>query len=167
MNARTFACLGLFGLTLTLAAGQAPAAKKYAVLVGVNEYQHERLPALKYSENDVVEPDKVLRDAGYAVTLLCDSAGKKDAKRIPSKANIERAIKDVLRDCKRGDTVIVAFAGHGLQFEKQKDAFFCPVDARPLATATDSLVSLAKGYEELDGSFASIKVLLVDACRNY
>jgi formylglycine-generating enzyme required for sulfatase activity len=62
--------------------------------------------------------------------------------------------------------VIVAFAGHGLQFEKEKDAFFCPRDARPFADATDSLVSLGKLYASLEQCFASVKVLLVDACRD-
>jgi carboxyl-terminal processing protease len=151
--------------TLTLAGGNS-GGRKYAVLVGVQEYKHEKLPALQYSENDVVELAKVLRKAGYFVTLLCDSVGKKDAALVPTKTNIERAVKETLRKCDRGDTVIVALAGHGVQFETQKDAFFCPVDARPLATATDSLVSLNRVYDELDGSFASVKVLLVDACRN-
>jgi S1-C subfamily serine protease len=142
------------------------AGKKYAELVGVNDYKLERLPALAYCENDVAALASILREAGYGVTLLCDSAGKKDGKLVPSKANIDRALEAVLKKCERGDTILVAFAGHGLQFEKQKDAFFCPVDARPLASATDSLVSLAKVYEQLDGSFASVKLLFVDACRN-
>jgi hypothetical protein len=72
----------------------------------------------------------------------------------------------VLSKCARGDTVVLAFAGHGLQFEGQKDCFFCPSDGRPLASRTDSLVSLSKVYEELDASFAGMKVLLVDACRD-
>jgi hypothetical protein len=166
--ARATICLAV-GVLLYIAAapavGQTP-AKRYAVLVGVKEYKHEKLPALKYSENDVVDLARVLRDAGYTVTLLCDSAGKKNSKLIPDKANIERTIKDVLFRSERGDTVIIAFAGHGLQFAKQKDAYFCPVDARPFAESADSLVSLGRLYQELDDSFADVKVLLVDACRN-
>jgi WD40 repeat protein len=147
-------------------AGGGKKGTQYAVLVGVKEYKHEKLPPLKYSENDVVVLAKLLRAAGYNVTLLCDSMGEKDAQLVPNKVNIERVIKDVLRKCDHGDTVILAFAGHGLQFQTQKDAFFCPLDARPLMSATDSLVSLGKVYEALDGSFASVKVLLVDACRD-
>jgi hypothetical protein len=52
---------------------------------------------LKYTDNDVIGLEKVLREAGYAVTLLCDRAGKKDAKLIPNKANIERVLKTVPR----------------------------------------------------------------------
>src|SRR5436309_2174454 len=102
MNARIVTCLGLssvFCLALSLAPGQEKTAKKYAVLVGVKKYKHEKLPVLKYTENDVVELDKMLRQAGYTVTLLCDSTGKQDPKLVPDKANIERVITAVLKQC--------------------------------------------------------------------
>ena len=86
-----------------------------AVVVGVNEYQHERLPSLKYAEADAVALDKVLRAAGYDVTLL--TASSKVAGRTPTKANIDAQVAAVLKACRKGDTVVLAFAGHGLQFE--------------------------------------------------
>ena len=52
----------------------------------------------------------------------------------------------------------MGLAGHGLQFEKQPDCFFCPMDARPFAESTDSLVSLGKIYKEMEQSFAGVKV---------
>jgi formylglycine-generating enzyme required for sulfatase activity len=70
------------------------------------------------------------------------------------------------KKCKPGDTALVAFAGHGLQFTGKPDAYFCPVDARPFADETATLVSLRRVYAELERSFAGVKVLLVDACRN-
>jgi uncharacterized caspase-like protein len=136
-----WAALLLFGLALAPVLGQPADGKRYAVLVGVRQYQHDKLPELKYSENDVVELAQVLRGAGYDVTLLCDGEGKKDAARAPSKANIERALKAVLAKCKRVDTVLVAFAGHGLQFEGLKDAFFYPQDVRPFPNRADALRS--------------------------
>jgi hypothetical protein len=75
-------------------------------------------------------------------------------------------VKAVLQKCRKGDTILLAFAGHGLQFEGQKDGYFCPNDARPFAEKTDSLISLGKIYAELDASFAAVKIMLVDACRN-
>src|SRR5262249_32402589 len=45
-------------------------------------------------------------------------------------------------------------------------AFFCPSDARPFEDETDTLVSLAKVYAEMRKSFAGVKLLLVDACRD-
>ncbi|MFL5329900.1 MAG: DUF6263 family protein [Gemmataceae bacterium] len=148
-----------------LAFGQsAPAGKKYALLVGINDYQHERLPTLRYAERDVEELAKVLEPAGYAVTLLTGSQpaiGKR-----ATKTNIDEQVKGILRQSAKGDVVVLAFAGHGLQFDNQPDAYFCPLDARPFSTATDTLVSLSSIYQNFDQSFAGMKVLLVDACRN-
>jgi tetratricopeptide (TPR) repeat protein len=143
------------------------APKKYALLVGVNNYDHARLPPLKYAENDATDLARVLTEAGYEVVLLTGAAGARKAERRPTKANIEARLEEVLcTRCKRGDTVLVALAGHGLQFAGKREAFFCPSDARPFATRTDTLLSLTKVYRELDESFAGVKLLLVDACRN-
>jgi hypothetical protein len=153
-------------LALAVALSPVRAAERYALLVGVNEYQHARLTPLKYAVNDVAELADVLKKAEYQVTLLTDAAGKKDEKLAPTKANIEKRLHEVVRRCQRGDTLLLAFTGHGLQFGAQKDAYYCPVDARPLETETDSLVSISKIYSELEASFAGVKIVLVDACRN-
>ncbi|MFL5327903.1 MAG: caspase family protein [Gemmataceae bacterium] len=150
----------------TIAAAEPPAGKHYAVLVGVNKYEHTKLPELKYAVNDASELSEVLKGQGYVISLLTDDAGAKDKTAKPTKGNIEKRLKKVLDGCKKDDTVLIALAGHGLQFDGVKDAFFCPSDARPAADRTDTLISLDKLYHDLDSSFAGVKVLLVDACRD-
>ncbi len=161
-------CVLMSAACLVFAAAPAAAqeGKRYAVLVGVNDYQHPKLEALKYAVNDAAELAAVLEKAGYAVTLLTDDAGKKDPKLAPTKANVEGALKAVAGGCKKGDLLLVGLAGHGLQFEGDADAYFCPSDGRPFKKEADTLVSLKAVYEGLDGSFAGMKVLLVDACRD-
>ncbi len=161
-----FAVLGV-ALALGLPSfASAQDGKRYAVLVGVNGYEHDKLPALKWAVNDAAELGEVLGKSGYAVTLLTDDAGKADPKLAPTKANIEARLKTVLDGAKKGDLVLVCFAGHGLQFEGDKDAYFCPSDARPFKAKSSTLVSLKGVYDELDASHAGMKVLLVDACRD-
>jgi formylglycine-generating enzyme required for sulfatase activity len=152
------------GLALPFLFAQPPQAKRYAVLVGVNRYEHPKLPALRFAETDVTDLAALLRDAGYQVTVLTGSA--KDEGLMPTRATIEKKVHEVLRKCRAGDTAVLAFTGHGLQFDGKDDCFFCPLDARPFKDETDSLVSLSKVYGELDRSFAGMKVLLVDACRD-
>jgi hypothetical protein len=41
--------------------GYAQSGKKYAVLVGVSEYQHDKLKKLRYTENDASELADVLK----------------------------------------------------------------------------------------------------------
>src|SRR5689334_11896541 len=61
----------------TFAAGlETPSSgKKYAFLVGVKRYDHSSFQNLYYTENDVVELAKVLKQNAYQVTLLGDSQG--------------------------------------------------------------------------------------------
>jgi formylglycine-generating enzyme required for sulfatase activity len=135
--------------------------KKYALLVGVKAYDHHKLAPLRFTENDVTELAKLLRPAGYDVTLLSDSAKVK-----PTGANVKKALTTLLAKKSRDDTVLVALAGHGLQLAvKEKDvSFFCPSDAQ--LNDPDSLVSLEKLFQDLDDCAAGVKLLLVDACRN-
>jgi hypothetical protein len=67
------------GLSLLSAAPEP--GKKYALLVGINEYDHAKLPALKYAENDAADLAVVLRKAGYEVIVLSGAEGKKEASR--------------------------------------------------------------------------------------
>ena len=108
----------------------------------------------------------MLEAAGYEVTLLTDDAGKKDKKLAPTKANIEKLLHEQTRRCQKGDTFLLALTGHGLQFGQQKDAYYCPIDARPFEDETETLVSVNEVYHELEKSNAGVKVVLVDACRN-
>ncbi len=154
--------LPLVALALFLLAPAAPAGEpvKYALLVGVNTYKHERLPPLAWAVNDATEMAQVLRGLGYQVTLLTDDTPTK-----PTKPNIDAALKKVLDGCEKGDTVLIGLSGHGLQFGP-KDSYFCPADARPNEDRKDTLIPLSALYTGLEDSFAGVKVLLVDACRN-
>jgi TPR repeat protein/uncharacterized caspase-like protein len=155
------------GLLVVVGALRADPAegKRYAVLVGVKHYEHSKLDPLEYTENDVTELADLLRPVGYEVVLLTDTTGSKDPALLPTRENIEKQLKAVLDRCRRNDLVLVAFAGHGVQFEKDPDCYFCPRDAKPLKEATDTLISLDDVYKRLDRCGAGVKLLLADSCR--
>lgn len=136
-------------------------AKKYALLVGVNKYEHAKLQALQFAVNDATELRDVLKENGYDTVLLTNDTLDK-----PTGETILKSVGAVLRKARAGDTVIFAFAGHGVQFEGDKDSYFCPIDARPFKDETKSLVSMGMVYAEMEKSFAGVKILLVDACRD-
>ena len=131
------AALGTSLLVSCLAASvsaQAQAPRRLAVLVGVEDYSHERLrsPKLKYPIEDVTEFGAILKEHDYEVILLTDDEGAKDPQKLPNKENIERNCASMLKNAKRSDTIVLAFAGHGLQFSGDRDAYFCPIDAQTL-----------------------------------
>src|SRR5207253_144408 len=83
-NGRLFAVIAALALLIssgTPALAQEAKGKKYALLVGVKDYDHSSLSPLKYTENDVNEFAKVLKgkEAGFTeVVILTTTASEKD-----------------------------------------------------------------------------------------
>ena len=159
----------LLALHATCAIAQTPAAqgKKYALLVGVRQYDQNELRGLPYSEADVTELARVLKEADYQtdnVVLLTQTVGAENVRFLPLAANIRNELRLLLRNRGRGDSVLIAFAGHGVQFKKNDDQYFCPMDAK--LADKNTLISIGEVYKELEKCHASVRLLLVDACRN-
>jgi TPR repeat protein len=137
--------------------------RRRAILVGVNQYDHPKLRPLRYSVNDVVALGPFLRQEGYEVTLLTDEEGRKQADRRPTLGNIRTRVRAAIKQSRRADTLLIAMAGHGLQFGGDRDSYFCPADGNPTDRA--SLLSLGRLLRDLD-ECGGTKLLLVDACRD-
>src|SRR5262249_40596903 len=169
---RTIRALAAVGLIA--AAGPAlaqdtpkPLGEKYALLIGVRQYGENELRPLPFAEADVVEFGQVLRDSGYRpenVVLLTQARGAENHRFLPLATNIRKELRLLLKNRTRADSVIVAFAGHGVEFRGASDHFFCPMDAA--LSDKQTLVSLNEVYKELEQCQAGFRLLLADACRN-
>jgi hypothetical protein len=137
--------------------------QRRAILVGVNQYDHQKFKSLRYSVNDVTALAPFLRQAGYDVELLTDDEAVKDPERRPTLANIRARLQAAIHRSKRTDTLLIGLAGHGLQFGGDRDSYFCPADAKPTERA--SLLSLGQLFRDLD-ECGGTKLVLVDACRD-
>jgi formylglycine-generating enzyme required for sulfatase activity len=141
--------------------------EKYALLVGVRKYDPNELRSLPYSEADVTELAEVLKASGYKpgnVVLMTQTVGAEEPRLLPLAGQVRKELKLLLRDLDEKDRVLIALAGHGVQFKGDPESYFCPADAR-LADKS-SLIPLGEVYKELEACGAGMKVLLVDACRN-
>ena len=189
MGVRKWNHLG-FGLVLVLLVGLllsgelSAAGRRYALVVGVETYRpNQPLPKLSYTESDADALAAVLTKGGYQVTLMTQSVGRQKGK------EVYNPLSDYIRDqlsamlgnpfLREEDVVIVALAGHGVQFEEVKNGqksprfYFCPADAdiRQVKSANEiedrnRLLDLDELYNQLDECKAGGKLLLVDACRN-
>jgi formylglycine-generating enzyme required for sulfatase activity len=153
---------------LVLVAPTAAPAAEYAFLVGVGKYSTRELRELQYAESDVRALYYALREKGYHpdhIVVLSASAGAKDPRYFPIRKNILDEFDLLIRTLSEQDSLLVALAGHGVQFEGEKDTYFCPADTD--LGNRETLISLEKLYADLDlRCKATNKVLLVDACRN-
>jgi TPR repeat protein len=155
------------------------AGKKYAVVVGVNVYERE-LSDLTCAENDAEEMGKVLTKAGFTVTLLTTRLGKTNAAKMPTAANIRKAVAGLVKGRSAGDTVMVCLSGHGVELEVEdpegKDRsktypYFCPHDFSKSGIRFETgngpkLININWLFREFESCDAGRKIVLVDACRN-
>ncbi len=143
-------------------------AEDFALLVAARDYAtagKSGLRSLKYSRNDIVDLGATLIDCGYkkrSVVMMYD--GHPDSSKLPEYEKIKEQLDLMLTDLSPGDSVLVALAGHGVQFAKDKVNYFCPLDAD--IEAKRNLLSLTEVYELLRRCSAGRKMLLVDACRD-
>ena len=160
------ACLTLAAVLPSVSRGDGPPpGKKYALLVGVHQYDKNELRDLPYAEADMEALADVLRQAGYKrVVLMTQSEGAKEARFLPLAANVRKTLKGLLEDLGADESVLVAFAGHGVQFAGEDDNYFCPMDAKLADKST--LVSLTEVYKDLEHCAAGTRLLLADCCRN-
>ena len=153
-----------FGLTCI-----APAqADNYAFLVAVGDYDIKQLKPLRYTRNDIFDFRQALLDSGYKaenVVLMHDDLSKlKERRYLPEAEKIRQELGLLLKTLNRDDSVVVAFSGHGVEFQGEDKNYFCPADT-DLADRK-KLVSLGEVYDKLKACPAQRKLLLVDACRN-
>jgi uncharacterized caspase-like protein len=179
----SFAWLAL--LIVPLAAGKQPSnkitqqGKKVALLVAVNDCNHDRFAVLQFAENDIEELAALLLKSGYSeVRVLSASRGKKNAKDAPTAANIRAAFASLIAGRGRHDTVLIALAGHGAQVEVndpdgEKPArsfgYFCPADADLTGIKyrghAPRLILFDQLCADLGRCGAGTRLLLVDAGR--
>jgi hypothetical protein len=186
---RWFRPVALAGLVLAAcfampAWTQGAKGKKYALLVGVTNYQSSHFTKLKYTENDVEELAKLLNQpsAGFAkVRVLTNSRGRTNPKDAPTAANIRQALSEMLGAARsRHDLVLLALSGHGIQVEVKDPegekepksyTYFCPTDAslssiRYSTGYSKHLIPLNDTFEAIGRCDAGTKLVLMDACRN-
>jgi formylglycine-generating enzyme required for sulfatase activity len=161
----------LVGLTLLpLSAGAQPADRpvsrlysdSWAVVIGINDYRHPRIPKLRYAVNDANAVSRVLVAQGFRpdhVVTLTDAQA--------TKAAIETALGDDLRHrVGPNDRVLVFFAGHGMTDRLrsgEEEGYLIPVDGDP-GRLFGTAVSMTALRQISDRLPAKHILYVVDAC---
>jgi hypothetical protein len=111
---KTTKCLAMVALALTTSGGACRAkifapggGQIYALVVGLDKYESRIVPTLQGAENDARDLSDTLTRAGAAhVTHLRGP----DATR----ATLAAGLQDLVSHSKKGDLVVISFAGHGI-----------------------------------------------------
>lgn len=136
----------------TAGAGTSPVRRRFAVLVGNNQYAAP-IPALDTPIADVTKIAEVLNKRfGYEARIV-SNAGK---------AKIIEALNEIAAEAGRDDSVLLFYAGHGYLLDDVKMGYWIPVDAS---------VKTAQGWisnQDIAKLLAAIRarqlILISDSC---
>jgi hypothetical protein len=137
--------------------------RKYALIVGINEYKSKDIPALRYAVRDANALYKVITDPRRGdfpdrfVTLLTDSSGT-----LPTAANIGRSLTRIRTQARENDLVLVFFSGHG--YEEGGRAYLLPTDA-DLEALDYTAIERDAFVRQIDNIVANKVVVVLDACH--
>lgn len=143
-------------------------AKRYAIVIGVDQYADTQITTLGGAVNDAKTLAKALvQYAGFPsdqVTLL---ASDQPVERQPTRGNILRRLSNLSAVIPKDGLLLLAFAGHGI--ERGGQAFLLPSDAQ-VSNDVDLLeqtaINVRQIKEKIQKTGVGQVLMILDACRN-
>lgn len=136
--------------------------KRYAILVGINDYVDNAILSLSTARNDAVDLGRTLEEAGWdKVFVLRDDLDYRD-QNFPNRTNIENSVYLLAELVDPDDTIFFFFSGHGVSTEN--GAQLLPVDAS-LNRLDGTSIPLQSIAEAFTSRGIRKVVVAVDACR--
>lgn len=154
-----------FGLLLLLMSN-AMAQEKWAVMVGVNDYQSKSITSLQYAVADVQAVAEALKKQGVPqknLFLLTDNGKARD---LATGSNIIWRLEWLAKKVQPEDTVIFYFSGHGMERNGETYLLSHDADIGSPTTLRRTAVRMAEVKEILDRFPAKALITFMDACRN-
>lgn len=145
------------------------APSKWALLVGINDYENENLSDLQFAAQDVkTVADELRKNAGFAPEKVKVMTTDLDMASMlyPSANNIIAQLQLLADNVEPNDLLVFYFSGHGFQFDKGH--FLAAANSNPfnITTLRKSAISLDDLNEQLSTIRARQSVFILDACRN-
>ena len=155
-----------FSLILLFLICSLAAAEKWALLVGINDYQGDISP-LRYCETDVAAfRQSLVEVAGFAPDKIYLMTSRMSGQKEPTNVNVIKHLSLLSGRIKPDDTFIFYFAGHGIS----KDGYSFLLATNSDSTTVDTLKISAVPLNQVSQILSRIKakqlLTIIDACRN-
>src|SRR5205085_56000 len=143
-------------------------AKRFALIIGVDQYSDPQVVGLGGAANDArLLADSLVRNAGFPADQVVLLASDQPEERKPTRGNILRRLSNLAAVVPKDGLLLFSFAGHGI--ERNSQAFLLPSDAQVsddvnLLEQTAINVVTIKDWIRKTG--VGQVLLLLDACRN-
>lgn len=153
---------------LSLSAPVLAEGQTWAVVVGIDTYSKEGIPALHYAGADakifaqaLQSLLKVPKENLFLFTNDAVASGQS-----PNRLNLVYRLDWLSKNAKPDDVVIFYFAGHGAQVEGTSFLLTDDADIRSLETLKASALNTADLNRLIDRTAAAKTLTVLDACRN-
>jgi len=141
-------------------------AEKYALLVGINDYQGDISP-LRYCVADVEAFSQALVEVGgFAEDNVYLMTSQMSGRKEPTHVNVIRQLSLLSERVKPEDTFIFYFSGHGITKAGQSFLLTTNSDTTTKDTLTITAVDLNQAKDILSRIQAQQLLTVIDACRN-
>ncbi|MFH1918496.1 MAG: caspase family protein [Planctomycetota bacterium] len=136
--------------------------RRYALLIGVNDYDEELIPDLKYCADDCrMLREALLKPEGFDdVHVMCDGEPENS---LPRFTNVIAQLGKLAEQAQPDDLLLIVFCGHGRELDGQ--VHLLPCDAR-LSNLEKTSLSIGFVKQTLQECRAGSKLLFLDACRS-
>src|SRR5215471_3242735 len=143
-------------------------AKRFALIIGVDEYEDSQISRLDGASNDAKSLAAALIGyAGFPQDQVIVLASDQPLERRPTFGNILRRLSNLRGLVPEDGLLLVFFAGHGL--EREGRGFLCPTDAQisgDMALLEETAISVDEMRKRIRQTGVKQVVIILDACRN-
>lgn len=139
--------------------------KRWAIVVGINDYNDIAVTDLSKAQNDAKVMGQILEEQGEfeKVFVMTDDLDAKDPL-YPTRINIEEKLDSVLSFAGPDDLIVFFFSGHGIS-DSDGNAYILPVDTI-MDKALYTSVSINNLIQKISHKKIKKSLLMLDACRD-
>lgn len=143
-------------------------AKRFALVIGVDEYQDTQIGKLEGASNDAkMLADALVHYAGFPSDQVILFTRDQPPDRRPTRGNILRRLSNLRTIVPKDGLLLVSFAGHGM--ERDGRAYLLPADAQvngDLALLEETAINADVIRNWIHQTGIGQVVMILDACRN-
>jgi len=142
--------------------------KRWALIIGVDQYRDGQINALKGSVNDAhTLADALVRFAGFPQDQVIVLTTDQPDERQPTRINILTYLSNLVSLVPKDGLLLFSFAGHGI--ERDGQAYLIPSDARlshDVSLLEESAISVTRMHDRIKNIGVGQVIVFLDACRN-
>jgi hypothetical protein len=139
-------------------------SRRFAIIIGINDYQDKGIYDLKKSKNDAKLIAKILEEqGGFDDIYLMTEEQNRNSSLYPNRINIEAKLDYVINQCNSDDLIFFYFSGQGIA-DPNGSGYLLPIDAS-VEKSFYTGIKLDEIFRKLNERDLKKSIFFVDASR--